>query len=325
VRQTLPVPLHSRNGIKLLIAAAILLAPLLIGGVIWAGIELYKETNPAKLAAMRRIEARGGKATPLYRDSSIIHCAVDFSATTISDEDLVLLDGLRTDVSLNLSGTNISDRCIRLLSKQRVTITWLDLSATHLTDDGLADIEFLPDLWELNLAKTSITNAGLESLAGLKHLQRLNIAATQIDDDGLRYIGYRFSSLLPFRGKLNLSGTNITDAGLVHLRGVSLDSLDLSDTSITDAGVKQLTALDGLINLNLSNTKISDEALRLLPSLNKLDVIRLRHTQVTDAGLAHFHGMSALRYLDVTGTQATKEGVARFKKALPRIQGVDGP
>ena len=325
MRQTLPVPLHSRNGIKLLIAAAILLAPLLIGGVIWAGIEHYKETTPAKLAAMRHIEARGGKATPLYRDWSIIHSAVDFSGTNISDEDLILLDGLRTDVSLNLSATNISDRCIRLLSKQRVTITWLDVSATHLTDDGLADIEFLPDLWELNLAKTRITNAGLESLAGLKHLQRLNIAATQIDDDGLQYIGKRFSSLLPFRGKLNLAGTNITDAGLVHLRGVSLDSLDLSDTSITDSGVKQLTALDGLVNLNLSNTKISDEALRMLPSLNKLDVIRLRHTQVTDAGLAHLHGMSALRYLDVTGTQATKEGVAQFKKALPRIQGVDGP
>jgi hypothetical protein len=42
-------------------------------------------------------------------------------------------------------------------------------------------------------------------------------------------------------GGLSLSGTQVTDAGLVHLKGMTgLRTLDLSDTQITDAGLAHL-------------------------------------------------------------------------------------
>jgi hypothetical protein len=40
---------------------------------------------------------------------------------------------------------------------------------------------------------------------------------------------------------LDLQETNVTDAGLKHLRGLTqLDSLDLRKTKVTDAGVANL-------------------------------------------------------------------------------------
>jgi len=41
--------------------------------------------------------------------------------------------------------------------------------------------------------------------------------------------------------RLSLWGTKVTDAGLVHLKGLgNLKALDLSATRVTDDGVKQL-------------------------------------------------------------------------------------
>jgi hypothetical protein len=40
---------------------------------------------------------------------------------------------------------------------------------------------------------------------------------------------------------LNLSSTQITDAGLVHVKGLTrLTKLNLSSTQVTDAGIQQL-------------------------------------------------------------------------------------
>jgi hypothetical protein len=42
-------------------------------------------------------------------------------------------------------------------------------------------------------------------------------------------------------GVIDLSGTCITDAGLVHLSGLRyLSRLDLGDTQVTDAGIREL-------------------------------------------------------------------------------------
>ena len=59
--------------------------------------------------------------------------------------------------------------------------------------------------------------------------------------------------------EVNLWNTQITDAGLVHLEGLtSLRTLHLYNTQITDAGLVHLQGLTSLQDLNLSDTKITD-------------------------------------------------------------------
>ena len=94
---------------------------------------------------------------------------------------------------------------------------------------------------------------------------------------------------------VSLSGTQITDAGLVHLKGLtSLTALILNDTQITD---------EGLAHLN---------------GLTRLTALDLHDTQITDAGLVHLKGLTSLTRLDLYGTQITDAGLAEIRAALPK-------
>ena len=68
---------------------------------------------------------------------------------------------------------------------------------------------------------------------------------------------------------LSLAKTNVTDAGLIHLRGLSQ-----------------------LVGLDLSQTKVTNTGLVHLEGLKHLDSLGLADTQVTDAGLTHLWGFT---------------------------------
>ena len=87
-----------------------------------------------------------------------------------------------------------------------------------------------------------------------------------------------------------------TDAGLVHLKGLtSLQTLSLGGP-VTGAG---LVHLKGLTNLQY---------------------LYLGGTQVTDAGLVHLKALTNLPRLNLTLTQVTDAGVAELQKALPNCR-----
>ena len=57
---------------------------------------------------------------------------------------------------------------------------------------------------------------------------------------------------------LRLGETEVTDAGLEHLRGLSaLQSLDLFQTRVTDAGLTTLRELPALLKVELSHTSVT--------------------------------------------------------------------
>jgi hypothetical protein len=74
---------------------------------------------------------------------------------------------------------------------------------------------------------------------------------------------------------LNLAETAITDAGLIHLRGLTgLCKLVLWGTRVTDAGLVHLSASVGLRELDLEYTQVSPagvEALRR--ALPKVEIV----------------------------------------------------
>jgi hypothetical protein len=71
---------------------------------------------------------------------------------------------------------------------------------------------------------------------------------------------------------LSLTNLQITDTGLVHLRGLTnLASLDLTGTKVSDAGLENLMGLIGLRALQLEDTRVTMIGLKklghALPSL----------------------------------------------------------
>ena len=85
---------------------------------------------------------------------------------------------------------------------------------------------------------------------------------------------------------LNLRDTQITSAGLAHLKKLSmLRRLHLERTKVDDAGIGHLTNLKGLEYLNLYGTKVSDEALEHLGQLHRLRKLYLWQTRVTKKGV----------------------------------------
>lgn len=106
---------------------------------------------------------------------------------------------------------------------------------------------------------------------------------------------------MPLLVSVNLRGTKITNAGLVHLKDVkSLKRLHLEKTAITDEGLANLSGLENLEYLNLYGTA------------------------VTDAGLKHLESLKALRKVYLWETKVTDAGVTALKQKLPELQVIQG-
>jgi len=120
---------------------------------------------------------------------------------------------------------------------------------------------------------------------------------------------------------LHLGGTQVTDAGLENLKGLtSLEELWLRDTNVTDAGLKYLEGLTSLEWLELAYTNVTDAGLDHLKGLSSLEDLNVRGTQVTDRGLEYLKGLTRLKSLDVVDTNVTDEGVKKLQRALPNCK-----
>jgi len=94
---------------------------------------------------------------------------------------------------------------------------------------------------------------------------------------------------------VNLDNTQITGAGLEHLKGMTgLKVLDLDGTQITDAGLEHLKGMTSLKTLSLGATQITGAGFEHLKGLTSLEWLYLDRTPITDAGLEHLKEMTSL-------------------------------
>lgn len=143
--------------------------------------------------------------------------------------------------------------------------------------------------------------SGAETLAGLAALAPDGLwglhaeGSSRVDDRELRFLS-------PLTGLqfLDLTGTPVTDAGLVHLLGLeNLETISLWDTAVTDDGVRLLSRLPRLRQLGLGNTAVTDDGLRALQRCRALRLLQLWGTAVEGPGLVHLHGLPELEMVSL--------------------------
>jgi internalin A len=156
----------------------------------------------------------------------------------------------------------------------------------------------------------------------------------RIDDALMASIG-RLAHLQDLR----IDGSPLTDAGLVHLRGLTrLEELHIDNTpGVTDAGMVYLAGLKQLRVLHIVDSGIKGPGLASLVGLNRLEeldlsipvtdadlvpvskMVSLRHfflygdsPRLTDAGLVHLKGLMNLEMLSLTSDRLTDAGLVHL-------------
>ncbi len=85
----------------------------------------------------------------------------------------------------SVRGTNFGDQQLSSLGPLRLSVRWLDLGGTAVTDRSLPLIAGMANLTRLHLERTSITDTGLKALASLEDLEYLNLYGTGTSDAAL--------------------------------------------------------------------------------------------------------------------------------------------
>jgi hypothetical protein len=164
-----------------------------------------------------------------------------------------------------------------------------------VTDEGLASIEYFPQLTSLDLSYTLISDEGLVHLKRCRNLERLNLTETETTDDGL--------------------------AHLKDLKNITW--LDLPKTKVTDEGLKIVARFGKLTWLNLAFTKVTNEGMMLLKDLYALESLRVGYTGVTEEGVQELQ--KALPKLDIRGARKEGEGRREERNAGVRLVSIFQP
>ena len=113
--------------------------------------------------------------------------------------------------------------------------------------------------------------SAIEKLGGEVTTVARSDGTSYVDSRGIQIFGRQQTVV-----KVRLSGPNVTDAALVHLRGLKdLYDLSVSKSGVTDAGLVHLKGLTNLRILRLDGTKVTDAGVKKLQAtLPKCEIFR---------------------------------------------------
>jgi peroxiredoxin/Leucine-rich repeat (LRR) protein len=134
----------------------------------------------------------------------------------------------------------------------------------------------------------------------------------------VRHVNLRGSALeqavADILGDTSQPTAQITDAGLAHLKGLTLlETLRLENRQIGDAGLAHLGGLTSLKTLYLGGTQVTDVGLAHVKNLTELESLCVHKTGITDASLEHLKDLTGLVYLCVHDTYVSNTGLAHLQ------------
>ncbi len=157
-------------------------------------------------------------------------------------------------------------------------LNWLDLHDTKVTGSGFQDLKDLKNLYLLELGYPEMTGKGLKGLKELKqsYPHTHHRETGWITDEVLVGLGEN--------GVLHLLNYHVGGGDGRPKDDESIRHLDLSSTEVTDAGLKGLKGFKRLATLNLSGRPVTDEGVKELKELTQLTTLNLSNTDVTGCG-----------------------------------------
>jgi internalin A len=204
----------------------------------------------------------------------------------LADETLAALEGLAELQMVNFNYSRLSGGLRHLRQSPRLRVLYMQFAT--IDADGIKALAELSQLYEANLLGASVTDADLAPLG--KH-------------QGL--------------GQLSLANTQVGDAGVAHLKGLtSLRILFLGDSKVTDKAANDLAQLKKLYWLDLAGTATGDDTLACLKDLPELSTF-MCGKNVTDEGISGFLAARAKRIqsFSLSGcTKITDKGLEQLKE-----------
>src|ERR1044071_568845 len=191
---------------------------------------------------------------------------------------------------------------------------WIDSGAP--ADKTIAQLR--PPIRILRSVQARYGSSAIANNMAPKPLPAVQPLLTKIGDD----LHISITALSPNEPWLQcnaaIAGTNFGDAELAKLAPLSanLRWLDLSGTNISDAGLAQFAAMPNLVRLHLERTAVTDAGLGRLATLPQLEYLNLYATGITDAGLERLPPLPTLKQLHLWRTKVTPAAAKSFAEAF---------
>lgn len=278
------------------------------------GLSPDEALNPVRLAELTRLDASQSGITDLRG----IERAKRLEHLNLAGNPLTHLEPLAQLPSLVVVDLHAipgldGNQLVHLRSLSNLLCIQFD--GRKNVDAALEALSTMPMLELLSIhGGPSGTAAGVRKLERLDTLRGLSLLffANPLDE-ALDAIG-RIRRL----DYLNLTGSNVGDAGMPHLAGLEqLRFFALGDTKVTDAALPVLARLPSLKILILQREAVTDAGLDALaesPTLDYLCLLECR--QVTDAGVQAIARAARLTTLNLLGCpEVTARGVEALADA----------
>jgi hypothetical protein len=148
-----------------------------------------------------------------------------------------------------------------------------------------------------------VTDDWLKNLAGQDQLRRLELSGTAVTSAGLIHL-----KELRNLEWLNVCLTAVDDRGFEHLAGMTkMKRMVICASKITGVGFQHLQGMKAIESINLHSAPASDAGLEAIGKLTNLRRLEIVHTKVTDRGLKHLAGLVNLQQLHVHGPETTAD------------------
>ena len=201
----------------------------------------------------------------------------------------------------------------RLGGKATLEVTAPDWLRSIVGDEGLASFGRIVEI-ELNERTDGhkeptpkrltdrVHDDWLKLISDQTDLRRLELSGTAVTSAGLVHL-----KNLTNMERLNVCLTAVSDDGWEHLAGMTkMRRMTICASKITGSGFAHLQGMKQLESINLHSAPASDAGLEAIGKLTTLRRLEIVHTNVTDAGLKHVAGLVNLRQLHIHGPTTTE-------------------